>query len=256
MSPANALTNPQRPGRLTSLLLNISTREVEVRHVEEVGAHFRLVTLAADALRDASWTPGDMVQIIVSGAALLGPWELRSYTPFAFEPDTGTTKILWYVHGNGPGSDWAASAGVGTPCRLMGPRHALSLPKRDRPLIFFGDETSFSTAIAVRETPSGYRDVRFIFEVSSVEQSRAVVEQFGMGDGVKLIAREEGDRHLSEVEGEIVDAYRSAAAHGVLTGKAPSIQRLYKALRTSGVTARRVTNIPYWAPGKKGLKGH
>ncbi len=255
MSPANPVTNPQRPGRLTSFLLNLATHEAEVRHVEKVGTDFRLVTLAADTLRDASWTPGDMMQIIISGAALLGPWELRSYTPLAVEPATGTTEILWYVHGNGPGSDWAVSAGVRTACRLVGPRHALSLPKRERPFVFFGDETSFSTAIAFRETPSGYRDVRFIFEVNSVEQSRAVVEQFGMRNDVKLIAREEGDRHLGEVEDEMVHAYRSTGSHGALTGRAPSIQRLYKALRASGVTTGRVTNIPYWAPGKTGLKG-
>ncbi len=247
----------RRPGRLTSLLLDLSTREAEVRHVEDVGAHFRLISLASDGFQNASWTPGDMVQVIVSGAALLGPWELRSYTPLAFEPSTGTTKILWYVHGNGPGSDWVASARAGTPCRLVGPRRALSLPKPQRPLVFFGDETSFSTAIAVRETPPKYRESRFIFEVNSLEESRAVVERFGMGGAVKLIVRERDDCHVDEVEREVLDAFGSiAAANGVLTGRASSIQRLYRALRASGVPSRRVTNLPYWAPGKKGLKGH
>ncbi|MEU8206784.1 siderophore-interacting protein [Streptosporangium sp. NPDC049046] len=238
-----------------SLLLDLSTREAEVRHVEEVGAHFRLISLAAEGFRGASWTPGDMVQVIISGAALLGPWELRSYTPLAFEPDTGTARILWYVHGNGPGSHWATSAGVGTPCRLVGPRHALSPPKPERPFVFFGDETSFSTAIAIRATPSSRRDVRFVFEVNSVEESRTVVERFGIGDAVKLISREEDDRHFGEVEREVLEAYRSVAAHSVLTGKASSIQRLYKALRAAGASGRQV-NVPYWAPGKKGLKGH
>ncbi|WIX98236.1 siderophore-interacting protein [Amycolatopsis mongoliensis] len=240
-----------------SVLLDVATHQAEVRHIEEVGARFRLVSLTAEGFRNASWTPGDIVQIIVSGVALLGTWEIRSYTPLAFDPGTGTADILWYVHGNGPGSGWGDSAEVGTPCRLLGPRRALSLRKPQRPLVFFGDETSFSTAVALRETSSGHRDVRFVFEVDSVEGARTVVERFGIGDSAELIPREEDDRHLDEVEREVLDAYRStAAANGVLTGKASSIQRLYRALRVAGVPGRQVTNVPYWAPGKKGLKGH
>lgn len=42
--------------------------------------------------------------------------------------------------------------------------------------------------------------------------------------------------------------------HAVLTGKASSIQRIYKALRRAGVRGKRV-NIAYWAPGRKGFSG-
>lgn len=49
---------PQRPGRLVSLLLDLSTREAAVQRVEEVGAHFRLLTLAGEQLKGATWTPG------------------------------------------------------------------------------------------------------------------------------------------------------------------------------------------------------
>ncbi|MFD4196860.1 siderophore-interacting protein [Amycolatopsis thermoflava] len=238
------------------MLLDVATHQAEVRHIEEVGARFRLVSFTAAGFRDAPWTPGDVVQIIVSGAALLGTWEIRSYTPLAFDPSTGTADILWYLHGRGPGSGWGGSADVGTPCRILGPRRALSLRKPRRPLVFFGDETSFSTAVALRETSAGHREVRFVFEVDSVEEARTVVERFGIGDSAELVPREEDDRHLDEVEHEVLNAYRStAAANGVLTGKASTIQRLYRALRASGVPGRQVTNVPYWAPGKKGLKG-
>ncbi|MGW6443204.1 siderophore-interacting protein [Lentzea sp. NPDC055074] len=241
-------------GRLTSLLLDLTTHETEVRHVEEIGPHFRLVSLTGDGLRNASWTPGDIVQVIVVGAALLGPWEIRSYTPLALDPETGTAEILWYLHGGGPGSDWGATATAGTSCRVVGPRRAVSLLKPRRPLVFFGDETSFSTAVAARETPSGHRDARFVFEVDSVEESRAVLGRFGLADAV-LVARAPGDEHLDAVEREVLSAHRSSGS-GVLTGKASSIQRLYRALRSAGAQGRQISNIPYWAPGKKGLKGH
>jgi NADPH-dependent ferric siderophore reductase len=96
--------------------------------------------------------------------------------------------------------------------------------------------------------------VNFVFEVNSMEDARLVVERFGMQDAAKLVLREDGDRHLAVVERMVLDTYRAAeAAHGVLTGKASSIQRLYKALRASGVPGRQLTNVAYWASGKKGL---
>jgi NADPH-dependent ferric siderophore reductase len=254
MTSTSDRSHEQRPGRLVSLLLNLSTREVEVRHVEAIDAHFRLITLEGEELRCRQWTPGDMVQIILSGATLSGPWELRSYTPLAFDSETGTTKVLGYVHRHGPGSDWFASVRAGTRCRIVGPRHALSLPKATRPVVFFGDETSFGTAIAMRETPAGHRDVHFVFEVNSIAAAQVVVGRFGMGGVTKLVVREEGERHLAAVERETLRAYRETdASHGVLTGNARSIQRLYKALKAAGVPGRRLINVAYWAPGKKAL---
>lgn len=63
----------QKPGRLVSWLLDRSTREAEVQHVQAIGTNLRLVTFAGEQLRGAEWTPGDMVQLILSGSTLLGP---------------------------------------------------------------------------------------------------------------------------------------------------------------------------------------
>ncbi|WP_157767676.1 siderophore-interacting protein [Actinosynnema pretiosum] len=239
-------------GRFTSLLLDLATHEAEVARAEEVGAGLRLVSIAGDGLRKAAWAPGDVVQVVVVGEALLGPWEVRCYTPLALDPATGTAEILWHVHGNGPGSHWAASAVEGTPCRVVGPRRDVRLPASRGPLVLFGDETSFSTAVAAHRA----RDVRVVLEVGSVEESRAVLGRFGLLD-VALVAREPGDAHLAEVERAVLAAQRSGPdATPVLTGKASSVQRLHRALRGAGVQGRRIGSVPYWAPGKKGLKGH
>ncbi|ACU37041.1 siderophore-interacting protein [Actinosynnema mirum] len=239
-------------GRFTSLLLDLATHEAEVTRVEEVGAGLRWVSIVGDGLRKAAWTPGDVVQVVVVGETLLGPWEIRSYTPLALDPATGTAEILWHVHGNGPGSDWAASAVGGAPCRVAGPRRGVRLPASRGALVFFGDETSFSTAVAVHRA----RDVRVVLEVESVEGARAVLDRFGLVD-VVLVAREPGDAHLAEVERAVLAAHRVGPdAAPVLTGKASSVQRLHRALRGAGVQGRRISSVPYWAPGKKGLKGH
>ena len=52
----------------------------------------------------------------------------------------------------------------------------------------------------------------------------------------------------------MLESYRlTGATHGILTGKASTIQRLYKGLRATGVPGRQLTNVAYWAAGKKGL---
>lgn len=166
-------------------------------------------------------------------------------------------QILAVVHGQAPGSDWFASAHVGKRCRFVGPRAALSLVKLQRPMVFFGDETSFSTAVSLRATSLGCGEVQFVFEVTSIEESRATLARFGLTETVRFVLREPEDRHLGALARELLDTYRSSGArHIVLTGKASSIQHLYKSVRVAGVSGRQVTNVPYWAPGRKGLKGH
>lgn len=245
---------PRQPqpnsGLLASTFLKLVARAAEVRAVEPIGDHFRLVTLGGPDLEDRAWTPGDRLQIS------LGGWENRTYTPLAFDAARGTTDFLAYLHGNGIGSAWIASLRGGEPCHLVGPRSAVNLSALRRPAVFFGDETSFSTAAALRATASAYSDVKFLFEVSSVPASRAVLDRLGMTGAIALFARDDRDRHLDDIEREVLAAFRSVpATDAVFTGKASSIQRLYKSLRRSGVSSRQVTNVAYWAPGRRGFSG-
>lgn len=243
--------SPAAPfGAVQSAFNKLVARTATVRKVEAVGAEFRLVTLAGEDLEDRTWTAGDMIQIAFAG------WESRAYTPLSFDPRTGSLTFLGYVHGNGIGSAWLASLEAGGPCVFVGPRSAVNLNAARRPAIFFGDETSFSTAAAMQSTAAGSQDVTFLFEVSAIESARAALDRIGLSGAVTLTLREEGDRHLDHVGDRVLDAFRRVpGTHGVLTGRAASIQWLYKSLRKSGVSAKQVTNVAYWAPGRKGFSG-
>lgn len=236
-------------GRLESAITRLFTREADVRRVDNVTENFRLVTLGGKDLRGRKWKPGEKLQVIFSG------WEQRAYTPVSWDATEGTTTFVAYVHGNGIGSAWIASLDVGAQCNIVGPRDAVDLTMLRRPGVLFGDETSFGTAAALRATASGERDVTFIFEVASVAESRAVLDRLNVDGEAILIQRDAEERHLDELERLVVATFRSnPATHGILTGKATSIQRLYKALRRVGVSARQVKNAPYWAPGRRGLE--
>lgn len=256
------LLNPAKPDRLyggvmkpagflESAMLKLIARSVEVQAVETIGSYCR-VTFAGADLVGRAWTPGDMIQISFGG------WASRSYTPFAFDAHRGTTELLAYVHGHsdGIGSAWMSTLALGERCSFVGPRGAVNLPALRRPAIMFGDETSISTAAALRATAPGSSDVMLFLEVTSLDAARAALDRLGLRERVLVVRRADEDLHLDQLEREMLAAFHAApTSHVLLTGKAASIQRLYKALRRAGMGSRQAKTIAYWAPGRKGFSG-
>jgi NADPH-dependent ferric siderophore reductase len=243
--PQNSAPSPAVPGRVTRTLLRWFMRPARVAAVETLSAHFRLVDLEGEALRNVTWTAGQKVQVSM-GSGL----SARTFTPMSWNADSGRTRILTFAHGAGPGSRWASSLHEGDTCQFFGPRRSLDLSGLESPVVLFGDETSFGMAAALRDSPQGAGAIH-VFEASDVAGARPVLEAIGLGQAT-LIERIVGDAHLAAVEAEML---RLAAnrAHFVLTGKASSIQRASRALKAVGVASSRVKTKAYWAPGKIGL---
>ena len=78
-----------------------------------------------------------------------------------------------------------------------------------------------------------------------------MLESIGVGQAL-LVERTANDTHLASAEAEV---FRLAGdgAHFILTGKASSIQRVFRALKAAGVASSRMTTKAHWAPGKIGL---
>lgn len=245
---------------IEAAVLRWTLRRVEVTSNEAVGGRYRLVTLAGESLKQRSFTPGDMFQLAFPG------WQSRAYTPFAYDAKAGSAQFLGYLHGNGVASAWLASAHAGETRFVLGPRSAVNLATLQRPLLLFGDETSLGTAAALRASPLGLAGVQLVFEVSSPGAARAALERLGLaahatvferGEApTKMFERGHDDAHFEAVEATIGAFFeRSPGAHGVFTGVAPSIKRLYKAMRRRNVPSKQIINLAYWAPGRKGFSG-
>jgi len=222
----------------------------EVREVEELDERFRLVTLGGDALQGVTWTPGQKVQIAMGG------WAYRTYTPISWDAVQGTTKLLLFLHGESPGAQWGRSLKKGDTCTLFGPRDSIDLNKLDRPALLFGDETSFALAHSIRFTErrgQGQDDVRLLFEVTSKKTSERILEQLGLSSA-DLVERTPHDSHLSELETLASTHLKTTLIKScALSGKASSIQRLNKHLRSHGLSSREIRAKAYWAPGRVGL---
>ncbi len=237
----------QRIGVMESTVLRLVGRRGLVRKTERVGERFRLITIGGDDLVERLWHPGYMLQFS------FGSWESRAYTPHSYDAASGCFEFVGFVHGNGMGSAWLESVSVGEPCVLVGPRAAINLETIARPLLFFGDETSFSTAAALGATSLGYRVVEFVFEVANPEECAPILQKLGLAHGT-VFRREPDERHLDAVERHVLGAFESPR-RGIFTGKAGSISRLYKAARRAGVPGKQITNIAYWSPGRQGFSG-
>ncbi|AFK56215.1 siderophore-interacting protein [Tistrella mobilis] len=238
-----------QPGRIARTLQSWFMRPARVAAVETLSPHFRLITLEGTALKDVAWTIGQKLQVAM-GTGMTA----RTYTPIFWDAAAGRTQLLAYLHdqdaasGAAPGSRWAAALTAGAGCHVFGPRRSLDLTGAGGPVVVFGDETSFALAasLGAEGDAEGH-----LFEVTDVAASRLVLARMGL-NGARVIGRQAGDTHLAVAEAELT---RLAArrVRFALTGKASSIQRMSRALKTIGVPAARIRAKAYWAPGKTGL---
>jgi NADPH-dependent ferric siderophore reductase len=249
-SPVAIETTPppgKRPGGVESMLQKLFTRQARVDSVEELNPKFRLITLSGDALKNVTWTPGDKVQV------QLGGWVQRTYTPMDWVQEEGRTRILVYLHADSPGTRWARYLRVGDACTLVGPRKSLVLPQVHRPAVFFGDETTFGLARALRSTTRKAEDVEFLFEVSTPCESLEALEHLGIANAHHCV-RGDDEGHLPELETRMLELLNSHhPAQFVLAGRSIAIRRLSQALKQHGCYASQFHTRAYWAPGKKGL---
>lgn len=217
-----------------------------VRRTVDLSPDFRLIDFQHDALKDASWQPGDKVQVKLDGGFIT-----RTYTPIGWDNAEGATRFLAYCHGSGPGSAWARSVTEGDVRQFFGPRRSLSLSDIPPSAILFGDETSFALAAVLKQESSPTARRKYVFEVNDVQEAAAVLAQLELYSAI-TIQRREGDEHLSEIcEAMLIDA--DAASTFILTGRAASLQYVTHMLRAAGFGSRSIRTKAYWAPGKTGL---
>jgi ferric-chelate reductase (NADPH) len=91
----------------------------EVVQVADVAPSFRRVRLRAQAMKRFDWSPGDKIQVLISGMTA------RTYTPLYLDTETGETEFLAYIR---PGTEdsavrpWLSALSAGAQVRVFGPR--------------------------------------------------------------------------------------------------------------------------------------
>ncbi len=245
--PARHTTAGRQPGVIGKALIKLLMRDARVSASETLGSRFRLVTLEGQELRHVAWTAGEKIQVSLGSA-----FTNRTYTPINWDATAGTTQILVFAHGDGPGSDWARNLKAGDHCHIFGPRRSIDTGTLPDNLTVFGDETSIGIVKALQMT-RGRGVIGAVLEVDSVSEISPIVVALALKN-TQLVERGMGNAGREAVM-RTMDIRASDADNGfVLTGKAQSIQSVRADLRSLGIPTRNIITKAYWAPGKRGLE--
>jgi len=232
---------------LSSAVEKLLFHPVTITGVEAVGESFRLLTMQGVGFQSVKWIPGQTVQIF------LGNLTKRAYTPMSLDADAGSASFLFYLHGKGPGSEWAASARAGNICQVMRPKDSIDFANFTESALFFGDETSLASAQALHRCHRQTDAARYVFEVNAPAQAEVVLRKFGMSQA-SLVQKRENGSHLADVVLLMAEqAARMQSPQWVFTGQARSIQSVQKSLKQAGISIHGSKVKAYWSPGKSGL---
>ena len=171
-------------------------RLLEVRNVVSLTPHMVRITLGGDALagfvsegfddhvKVLFALPGEAVPVMPvdgpEGAKFpegveRGP--MRDYTPRRHDPVAGELDIEFVLHGEGPGSSFAASARPGDKVGIAGPRGSFVIPDDFAWHLLVGDATALpAIARRVEELPAGCR-VLAVIEVASAAEELPLVSR-------------------------------------------------------------------------------
>ena len=130
-----AQTGRKRPVRIV--------RSATVTQIDDLSPRVRNIRLSGPELRNVEWLPGHKIKIRVGEI-------MRSYTPAHVDLEEGWMDIIFFLHGSGPASQWAAQTKPGDAIQFVGP--SKSVPGVETPpdwALFLGDETAIGLAKAL-----------------------------------------------------------------------------------------------------------
>ncbi len=238
---------PTFTGVLSNAVEKLLFHPMTVTSTERIEDRFCVAHIQGKSLLGVKQVSGQAVQFF------LGNLTKRAYTPMNLDPATGSASFLFYLHGGGPGSAWAAKVKAGDTCQVMRPKDSLDFTNFSRPALFFGDETSFAAAQALHACGRDPVNNRYVLEVNSPAQAEIMLARLGVGNTI-LVQKAEDGSHLAAVASALM--HHASAMHApqwIFTGQARSIQKLQGSLKMAGVQISKSKVRAYWSPGKTGM---
>ncbi len=201
---------------------------------EQLSPHFHLLTIQGRNLKK-EWIPGQKIQIQLKDD------EMRSYTPCSWNSKTGVMQTLVYMHGKGPGALWARDAKAQSKVTVLGPKKSLKLEEETKSVIFFGDETTFGLAHAIK---TNIPEIKFHFflEANDTDESSSILKRFGLEEALVVSVGQ-----LDLISEQISKLYQEDhSLRIVLSGKQQSIVALREKLYSKNVPAGSIGTKVYW----------
>ena len=241
---------PQVPKWLADTMMTVANpwlRHAVVSNTTMLSAALKLITFKGDFDHE-NFLPGKIVQFRVDDT------NFRHYTLSSFNKQQGLCSVLFYLHGKGPGSHWAANLQTGQEVRFRAGQGALRYNEQAKHHFFFGDETSIglfnwykTIALACSHEYFGVLEL--------LPQHAAALDTLKiMIDYVPASMDAPAVNAIDWMEDMHPDCWANwKGATFYLAGRALSISRFRKYLLQKGVEAKQIRTDAYWADGKAGL---
>lgn len=220
---------------------------VKVKDIQYLDSNLKKIRFSGD-FKNIRYMPGNVVKIRVNDTAF------RHYTISAFDAESGSCEILFYLHEKGPGSEWAATLKVGETVRLLGPGGRLHYMPDQENHFLFGDETSLGWMQCMEHEID--KNNQFFFGFVELDPEHGHWANLA-DSSVKVVSKSMADPAaptiaiLKEWEDDFWETSDRTVFY--LTGRTQSIQAFRKFLLSKGISGRRIKTEPYWADGKSGL---
>jgi len=216
---------------------------VTVTEVEYLADDLKRVRFEGN-LAGTSCEPGQVIEFRVTAT------EFRHFTPFYYDRTMGVCEVLFYLHGMGPGSDWATELRPGSRCKLMGPGGRMKFRKEATAHFVFGDETSLGLASHLHKAAWAYgQPFSCLLELADDHKDWPELIELPatpLPENVSNIPWILKQMNWAPVVDKCLPAY-------YLTGRAAGIKTIMQILKDRGVAAKQIQTFPYWSQGKRGL---
>lgn len=245
---SNPAPTPAGPGAALDDSIALAARlgvgrfDFAVVQVVDITPSMRRIVLTADGLDGFAPEAGQDLMITVD--ATPNAVVRRRYTIRGYDRGNATVALHVLLHGNGPGSTWAAGASLGSHIEAIGPRGKVTLGRDADWHLFVGDETFVPAAYAMLEALPDHGHGVAVFEVGSSVDERPLTPA--------IVAHVERPRWVHRggtvsMTGALAELVVPEGIGNVYVGgEARLVRDARRALLDRGLPADRIASKAYW----------
>lgn len=230
------------------VMYELKPRPATVKSIEDLTSSYRRIVMTGDALADfQSASPMDHIKVKIEvGDGTV----MRDYTPRSFAD--GELTLEFAIHADGPLTNWARNAEIGSEATILGPRGSVVFKGGIDAGVLIGDDTFLPTVGRAAEM---YSDVALlaIIEVDGPE------DEIELPAGTQVIWAHKGNRLPGEALVEALAAATLPVGEVLFLagGEATAMRDVRRhLLNDRGVPRENIRLSGHWKRGESNFDHH
>jgi NADPH-dependent ferric siderophore reductase len=236
-------------------------RRVSVQRVEQLSPRMRRVTFEGSDLATFEWPgPAAHLKIVfpVPGSTAVPDYDpdgprlttIRTYTPRRFDAAAKTLDVDFVLHGEGPGSSWAAQAQAGQEVIVLGPASGYPVDAEADWYVLAGDDSALPAIETLLEAIPARASVSAFIEIPEEHEQRTLAA--ARAAEIRWLIRDERKASPASALLAALSNFAWPAGDGrIYVGcEADGMRRIRSAIVTAcGLDRARIVTRGYWRQG-------